>query len=587
MEHRSHINDSNSQLHSNDAEQTVSLSMDGVLVVNRDLHIISFSEAAERITGHSQAEVVGKNLYAVFGESVSDPAFPIQDTLGNGTIYSNIDALVSSADGIELSLSVSFAPLKDVHGDIAGVVISFRDKVEMERLTYELKARNYELLAEKGKLEDILNSITDGVFTIDADWHITSFNRAAEEITGFMKGEALGKKCGMLLRGSACDGSCPMRQTIESGRPTYNVEVEIQRKDGRKVPINVNTALLFDDDGAVIGAVETFRDVSKIRQLEEELEDRYRFDTILGKSKPMQELYDLLENVVDSDATVLIQGESGTGKELVARALHYNGVRKEKPFVAVNCSALAENLLESELFGHEKGAFTGAVRMKPGRFEIADGGTLFLDEIGDMSSALQVKLLRVLDEQTFQRVGGTKNIRVDVRIIAATNKNLIEEVQNKDFRKDLYYRLNVVSIWLPPLREHIDDIPLLADHFIHRCNRKMKKSIREISSDVIQHLMDYPWPGNVRELENAIEQAVVLCRGDEIESRHLPRTILTGTFTQEREETFLNEKSLDEGEKQILIRVLNAVNGSRVRAAKRLGLSKATLWRKMKKHGLV
>ncbi|RKY88964.1 Fis family transcriptional regulator [candidate division KSB1 bacterium] len=565
----------------------VPLAMDGVLVVDRELKIISFSKTAERITGYSAQEAVGKPLQDILGPDTTSPSFPILDTLQNGRIFSNLDILFVDRNNVQRSLSVTLSPLCDIQGKVSGVVVTFRDVAEMQHLAYQLMERTYEVLIEKNKLEAILNSITDGVLTIDPEWRITSFNRAAQQITGYSQQEALGQNCGSLLRGSACGQTCPMRRTIETGQPTYNAEVEIITKDGQKIPISVNTALLYDDDGNVVGAVESFRDLSKIRQLTLELEERYRFDNILGKSKPMQELYKLLENVVETDATVLIQGESGTGKELVARAIHYNGPRRNKPFVAVSCSALAESLLESELFGHEKGAFTGAIRTKPGRFELANGGTLFLDEIGDVSPAVQVKLLRVLDEQKFERVGGTKTLEVDVRVIAATNKNLLEEVRKGNFREDLYYRLNVVPIWLPPLRERKDDIPLLVQHFIDRFNRKMGKNIRGVSSQALECLMSYHWPGNIRELENAIEQAFVRCRGDEINVEHLPATVQAGTIATEVVKVVTTGRPFEEAEKQVLLQVLREVGGSRTEAARRLGLSKATLWRKMKKFGLL
>jgi PAS domain S-box-containing protein len=443
------------------------------------------------------------------------------------------------------------------------VVITFRDLDEMTRLMQEVSQKNSEILVERNKLADILNSITDGVFTIDLNWRITSINHAAQKITGYSEKEALGKECGWLLRGNRCDFNCPMRGTIETGIPTKNMEVEIQNKAGDRIPISVSTALLRDDQNEIIGAVETFRDLSDIRKLSQALESRYRFDRILGKSKPMQELYDLLENVIETDSTVLIQGESGTGKELVARAIHFNSQRRNKPFIAVNCSALSENLLESELFGHEKGAFTGAIRKKPGRFELANGGTLFLDEVADMSPGLQVKILRVLDEQFFERVGATQAIRVNVRIITATNKNLYHEVKQHRFREDLYYRLNVVPIHLPPLRERKQDIHLLITHFIEHFNQKMAKTIQDLSPDALELLSEYHWPGNVRELENAIEHAFVRCRGEEILIQHLPKQI-KDAGKQEPEQPIQPLKiPLQKTEREVLLKVLEEVNFDR------------------------
>jgi len=333
----------------------------------------------------------------------------------------------------------------------------------------------------------------------------------------------------------------------------------------------------------VIGGVEVFRDLSPLRQLSRELEERYSFGQIIGKSKPMRELFALLENVAETDSTVLIYGESGTGKELVARALHYNGPRREGPFVAVNCAALPEALLESELFGYERGAFTGATRSKPGRFELADGGTLFLDEVGEMGLAVQAKLLRVLDQKEFERLGGTKTIRVDVRIIAATNRDLEADVASGRFRRDLFYRLNVVSIHLPPLRERREDIPLLVEHFVRKFGEKMGRKVRSVSPEAMRLLMDYDWPGNVRELENAIEHAFVMMRGDTILPEDLPETI------RERKASVVpgGRGLLEDGERQALLAALEQAGWNRGEAARILGISRTTLWRKMRKHGLI
>lgn len=559
------------------------LGSDGVIVVSPELKIISFSEDAERILDYQMEEVTGKPLSEIFGNNIKQLESTFTDVIQKGSIYSNLAVTVNENRRFSFSLS----PLHSVKKQIVGMVITFRDLDEMTRLMQEISEKNYEILVERNKLAGILNSITDGVFTIDLNWKITSINQAAQKITGYSEEKALGQECGLLLRGNRCDEHCPMRKTIEEGKPTKNVDVEIQTKSGARIPISVNTALLRDDQNNIIGAVETFRDMSEIRKLSEALEKRFNFDRILGKSRPMQELYDLLENVIETDSTVLIQGESGTGKELVARSIHFNGLRRSKPFIAVNCSALSENLLESELFGHEKGAFTGAIQRRLGRFELANGGTLFLDEVADMSPALQVKILRILDEQVFERVGGVQPIRVNVRIIAATNKNLYEEVQQKRFREDLYYRLNVVPIVLPPLRERKEDILLLINHFIEHFNQKMGKNIREILPDALEYLSIYAWPGNVRELENAIEHAFVRCRGEEILKEHLPIHIKDFEKQLSVQDIESLHTPMQQTEHDILIKVLEEVDQNRQKAAQRLGLSKATLWRKMKKHGLL
>ena len=555
---------------------------DGVFVVDREGRIISFTEAAERILGLTYEDVMGRSCEEVFKPEWCEA---IRRTVETGELLSNLNVGITTSEGERIPLCGSISPLRDVKGDIAGAVVTFRDVGEMKRLVDALSQRNVEIVLERDKLDAILNSITDGVFTIGKDWRILSFNRAAERITGTTANEAVGQYCRDIFKSDTCLEACPLRRTLDTGKPLYDVEIEIVAEDGRKIPIGVSTALLYNVDGTVIGGVETFRDLSKVKELTEALEGRYSFHNLIGKSKPMQELYDLLENVAGSDATVLIQGESGTGKELVARAIHYNGVRKDRPFIAVNCAALPEQLLESELFGHEKGAFTGAVRQKLGRFEWADGGTLFLDEVAEMSPMLQAKLLRVLDRREFERVGGTETVRVDVRIIAATNRNLMEAVEQGTFRRDLYYRLNVVSVVLPPLSERQEDIPLLVDHFIRQCNAKTGKSIQGISQEAMRVLMDYPWPGNVRELENAIEHAFVRCAGGMLSAEHLPPDLRPERPTVD--EVLERRDPLAENEKVLIQRVLQNVQGHRGRAAEMLDVSRPTLWRKMKKHGLV
>ena len=558
---------------------------DGLIVVNRDLEVVSCSEEAERILERPSAFTVGRPVREVLGEEAVAEGSPLLETMEKGVVHANVRLEVTTPSGLKKPLSVSFSPLRGVNGDVRGAVISFRDVAEMERLWEELWQRTRELEVERNRLIGILNSITDGVFTIDENWRITSWNRAAEEITGYAAEEVIGRPCAEVLRGGRCGQGCPMQRTLETGKPTLSVEVEIQHKSGRLVPISVNTALLHDENGEVIGAVETFRDLSALRRLSREVQERYGFGNIVGKSKAMQSVYELLDLVAETDATVLILGESGTGKELVARAIHYNSPRKHGPFVAVNCAALTESLLESELFGHEKGAFTGAIRSKPGRFELANGGTLFLDEIGEISPAVQVKLLRFLDQRTFERVGGTQPISVDVRIIAATNRDLWKEVQEGRFREDLFYRLNVVPIHLPPLRERKDDIPLLVEHFLEKLNKRLRRDVKRVSAEAMQCLLEYPWPGNVRELENAIEQALVKCRGEEILPQHLPANVCADTSRQTLD--LSAPDLLDAAERQAILVALHEAGGKRAEAARRLGVSKVTLWRKMKKHGLV
>ncbi len=563
-----------------------SQAVDGVLAVDTNLIVISFSEAAERISGVTSDKIVGQSCYDILKMPICQNEQLVGQALKSGRIFSNITTTLQNASGETLEVVVGISPLMNVEGGIAGAVLTFRDLKEMNRLTRELLIRNRELLRERNKLTAILNSITDGVFTINTDWQITSFNSAAEKVTGYSNKEVLGRKCWDVLRGSNCGANCPMRQVLQTGKPIFNLEVKIVSKAGKTIPVSVTSSVLIDEEGVAMGAVETFRDMSPLQELKSELEERYRFDQIIGKSKPMQDLYDLLEDVAATDATVLVQGESGTGKELVVKAIHFNSVRRSGPFISVNCAALPETLLESELFGYEKGAFTGAIREKPGRFELANGGTLFLDEIGEMSYPLQAKLLRVLDEHVIERVGGIKSIRVDVRIVAATNKNLREAVEKGAFRQDLFYRLNVVPIHLTPLRERKEDIPLLVDHFIRKFNEKMGKRIRGVSSEVLRIFMDYEWPGNVRELENLLEFSFIQCKTETIGVQHLPTEFQRHfqTIRLIREEP---QEALQKYEKNLIHQTLVQNMGSRVKTARQLGMSKATLWRKMKKYGLL
>jgi len=442
---------------------------------------------------------------------------------------------------------------------------------------------------EEFALRVILDSIADGVFTVDGEWRITTFNRAAEQITGFSRKEAIGKKCFDIFRTDCCQSDCILRRTIESGQVLINFPVAILTREGREKPISVSTAILRDPGGEVIGGVETFRDLTAIETLRKELTKNYVFEDIISKNHRMQEIFRVLPDIAESDSSVLLQGPSGSGKELFARAIHNLSHRKERPFISVNCGALPDTLLESELFGYKKGAFTDARRDKPGRFALAQDGTLFLDEIGDISAALQIKLLRVLQEKVYEPLGATESVRADVRIVTATHRDLREEMGLGRFRDDLYYRLNVVKLEIPPLRERREDIPLLVDHFITRFNSAKGKAIVGVSDEVLSILMSYDFPGNVRELENVIEHAFILCKGGMISPECLPREIVEAVgYTPPSSESPVGQdlSPLDQAEAETIRRTLAQNNGHRERTAKALGVHKTTLIRKMKKLGV-
>ncbi len=366
-----------------------------------------------------------------------------------------------------------------------------------------------------------MDSIADGVFTVDHSWNITFFNRAAEEVTGISALEALGRPCWEVFRANVCETACVLRQTLETGKPVVCQPIAILRADGKEIPITVSTALLKDEEGRIIGGVETFRDLSLVEDLRREIHRQYRLDDIISKSPLMQKIFAILPDIARSDSTVLIQGESGTGKELIARALHHLSSRARGPFVAVNCGALPDTLLESELFGHVKGAFTGAVGAKVGRFELARGGSLFLDEIGDIPVSIQTKLLRALQEQEIKPLGAAKASKVDVRILASTNQNIEEKIQDKTFREDLYYRLNVVTIKTPSLQDISEDIPLLANHFSRMACSELGLSPKRFTAEALEELRRRPWPGNVRELQNLVRRVVMFSPHSVIRSLEL------------------------------------------------------------------
>ena len=417
-------------------------------------------------------------------------------------------------------------------------------------------------------------------------------------------------KCPRLSRsvveeqGLACHASVPliskdrvvgvMNVASENFRPFSEEDLGLLTGIGHQVGVAIENARLFEDTRKKSSELkeayerlkslyeELKRERKKTKTLKKALEERFGLENIVGKNHKMQAIYDLIEDISQSDSTVLIQGESGTGKELIARAIHLLSPRKERPFVVANCSAYAQTLLESELFGHEKGAFTGAIRRKKGRFELADGGSIFLDEIGEIPPTTQLVLLRVLQEKKFERVGGEDTIKVDVRVIAATNRNLAQDMMSGRFREDLYYRLNVIPVMVPPLRERKDDIPLLVKHFLEVYSTASSKAIRGFSEEVIQIFLDYDWPGNVRELQNVVEHAVILAKGEMITQIDLPHS-LKETFPR----TYADISSLKDTEKNLILKVLKETDGNKYQAAKRLGITRSTLYGKLRKHGIM
>ena len=443
-------------------------------------------------------------------------------------------------------------------------VLEDKDRIEAEKEKYRCD------------LETIFASVQEGIVTVDSQMRIMKANNSFERICDPVSRDITGKRFNEIAH--RCNSACSnvLAEVLQTKKEVRAVRVECRHDERRRQMVVLTSSPLKDRADDFTGAVLVIRDVTRESDLERELKERRQFQNIIGKSGRMQQIYELLEDLAPSDTTVLITGESGTGKELVANALHYSGNRAANPLVKVNCSALSDSILESELFGHVKGAFTGALRDKIGRFEMADRGSILLDEIGEISPAIQLKLLRVIQEKEFERVGESKSIKMDIRIIATTNRNLKESVRQNHFRQDLYYRLKVVEVPLPPLRERIGDIPLLVDHFCKQFNRRFNKNIEGVSGNVLRIFSDYAWPGNIRELEHAVEHAFVLCHSRFIAVDHLPPEI---------RESHRDQKITPEKESAINLpairQALEKTGGNKAKAARLLGINRRTIYRKL------
>jgi PAS domain S-box-containing protein len=542
---------------------------DGVFTVDRDGRITSFNKAAERITGYSEKNVLGKICSEILLASKSFQSCPLHTCMQEKTTIVDKELFIIGKDGYSIPVSVSVAPFIGHKGDILGGVQSFRNNTN--RLQKAL----------------ILDSVADGVFTVDRDWRITSFNLSAELITGWNRESAIGQYCSDIFCSSICGKNCAIAESLYTGLPVANRTIHIKNRNGNKVSVSISAAPLIDHDGNVLGGVETFRDLSIEMILRQQLTGKYTFDQIISKSPSMQRIFQIMPEISKSESNVLILGESGTGKELVANAIFNASARNDKPFIVVNCGALPDTLLESELFGYKAGAFTDARKDKIGRFAAAEGGTIFLDEIGDIPHSLQVKLLRVLQQKVYEPLGSNTPLKADVRIIAATNKNLLERVKLGEFRDDLYYRLNVVNIMLPPLRERLEDIPLLLDHFVKKFQAEKQKDIVGVSDEVISLLMKYNYPGNIRELENIIEYGFILCPGGYIQIEHLPETFSKHDKQLDSPPLLAGEgMSLEDIEKSAIHHCLLRNKWKKMLTCRELGISKDTLRRKIEKYNL-
>ncbi len=442
----------------------------------------------------------------------------------------------------------------------------------------------FEEIAKKAN-EIILESISEGVFTVDHNWRIMTFNRAAEEITGTPRNDAIGRYCWEVFRSNMCERACALKRTMKEGKSFVSSSTYIIDSRQQQVPITVSTSPLKDKQGKILGGVETFRDHSLVEELRRELSGSFTVGDMVSRSKTMKRIFNILPQVAESDSTVLLEGDTGTGKELMANALHNLSWRKNEPFVAINCGALPDTLLESELFGYKAGAFTNADKNKPGLFQAAGKGTILLDEIGDTSAAFQVRLLRVLEEKEFQPLGSVEKIKTDTRIIAATNRDLAAMVEKGEFRRDLFYRINIIRLHLPSLRERMEDIPLLCDRFIKKMNNLRGRAVSQVGKEAMVLLLGHDYPGNIRELENIIEHAFVLCHEGEIGADHLPAYLLSHKKDQIADRTPL-ATNLRTTEEEVIVEALRQHGYNRLAAAKALGIHKSTLFRKLKKYNI-
>jgi PAS domain S-box-containing protein len=557
---------------------------DGVVALTPSLLIMSANHVIRWLIGYEPKPGKMFPLSKLFREpELTRVRATINNTLENGQPGVGLEAELLCHSGDKFLCGYSVYPIFDTNQSATGTLLCFQKKdrtlsiVKTQKTRYEMR---HNLISHEG----LIDKLPEGVFTITTHWRISSFNQTAEKITGYKREEAIGKYCWEVFRSDVCKLSCPLRNALNGGQSYIDQEVRIFNKGGSRQAILVNTNVLRDTTGMVLGAVETFRPIGGEMYPADGTRYHHSFENIIGKSDSMQRLFSMLPDIAVSDANVLISGESGTGKDLIARAIHNHSLRSKGPFVSTNCVAFAETLLESELFGHEKAAFTGAEHSKPGRFEMAKGGTLFLDEIGELKPELQVKLLRVLDQREFERVGGTQTLSMEARIISATNKNLTEAIKKGLFREDFYYRLRTVPLNLPPLRERREDIPLLINHFIKRFNKQYNKKIRTVDTKVSFFFQKYPFPGNVRELERALEHAYVFAKGPVIFMSSLPEFAEFNKPDASSLETYhLAQEKLN---RETVSQALSISKGKREKASELLGISRTTLWRYIKKFGL-
>ncbi len=551
----------------------------GVMVVGPDRKILSFNHSAEIITGFNESDLRGKYCHELLLEKLCSGTCQYLDALESGMVSSSTDLKIADQGHTLHNLTRIVSPIFGPDQTAAGCIEVFQDHSVFKELLERVRH-------DDRRLKIILDNLDIGVLTVDRGGHITFFNNRAETMSGFNRGEVLGKSCTMIFGEASSHDMLLFSETIADGQPRGSTEGEIKTREGQAVPMRANYMALKNEDGRIVGGLATISDLSLKYQFNSEIKGRYTFYDMVGKDPAIQKIFDIVPVVATSDATILIEGPTGTGKDVLAKVIHHASKRSKRPLVKVNCAALPDNLLESEMFGYAKGAFTGADKDKPGRFQEADGGTIFLDEIGDLPLSLQAKLLRVLEDQEFYPLGSRKTTKVDVRIISATNQNLDQLVRERRFREDLFYRLNVMRLDLPPLRDRKGDIPLLISHILKRLSATRDTLVEKFSNDAMEVLLNHNYPGNVRELENIIEHALIVCQGKIIERNHLPLSLQGGVPSQPTEETYSFERGIESSEKAVILDTLQKHNWNKGKTASALNINRTTLWRKMKKYSI-
>jgi len=571
----------------------------GVITVSPNRKIMSMNTAAELMTGHKKKDVIGKYCHQAFVRNLCGRECKLHESIHSeqkvfrppepSSVHprGKLHRAPSREQGTEIRfeqyekhyITKVVSPLYSSDESVVGCIVVFQDHSAFRDLIDRIRY-------EDRRLKIILDNLDIGILTVDRGGHVTFFNTMAETVTGYSRGDILGRPYSTMFGKESCKDILLLKETVADGNARSNEEGEIITRDGGPIPIRARYMALKHEDGRIVGGLATISDLSLMYQLNSAIKERYTFYDMVGKDPAMQRIFDILPVIAASDSTVLIEGPTGTGKDLLARIIHSASKRAEKAMVKVNCAALPENLLESEMFGYVKGAFTGADRDKPGRFQEADGGTIFLDEIGDVPLPLQAKLLRVLEDREFYPLGSRRTTKVDVRIIAATNQEMERLVKEKHFREDLYYRLNVIRIELPELKARKADLPLLISHILKRLSITKNTRIDKISEDAMEVLLNYDYPGNIRELENILEHAFIICQGTTIEKKHLPPAPLKYVRHEPlgRPVTAIRQEEADE--KDRLLAMLRKYQWNRGQTAKALSIERTTLWRKMRKYNL-